>query len=135
MIRTSRSHPSDVSQRSPRPSMSCLPPETNKQKQPRGRTESVLRLCLSRVIRTVRWSDHRYLAVGWDSQLRWSPCKYCPSPQLLCCCCSFSRSCELLTRQQLSRAFAYQEVTLRKFHSSEIGVCVFAVEGAFSGFL
>lgn len=33
--------------------MSCLPPETNKQTQPRGRTESVLRLWLFRVIGTV----------------------------------------------------------------------------------
>jgi hypothetical protein len=84
MIRTSRSHPSDVSQKSSRPSMSCLPLETNKRNLGDGRSQSCG--CLSRVIRTVRWSDHRYLAVGWDSQLRWRPCKYCPSTKPKCCC-------------------------------------------------
>lgn len=51
-----------------------------------------------------------------------------------CCCWRLSRACELLTRLHLSRAFAYQEVILRKFYSSEISVCVFAVERVFQAF-
>jgi hypothetical protein len=47
MIRTSCSHPSDVSQRSPRPSMSCLPTETNKSSLGDGRSQSCGYVCLA----------------------------------------------------------------------------------------